>query len=415
MKFVINYQPKKESLKWLDREYIRKHIKEIIEDSNSVSTRNDFLKIIEEELPGIKDRIVILSTTTDMTRKRSYIKANPTKNKFFNEEETGNILTFAIRIKNDMIDETIWNFITPEAIAFSKASESVSISTWLDERTIIDALNKPGIHLNEKPSTLDDNKMKQFKIWSLNKSNIVKFFTHSIYSEELLSLNNLPPYKDCEYFRFSKEDLIKYPTFLSRYRMIFEEERGIVQFELKNQNGLKKHIDLNEHFERTEEFINSMKWKITEEKITIEDEFTNDGINISALRAFIRDENIDLGRHDLMNSAVIDPELLIVSHIVPVKETIKKDIDILDKVREIIDIDNCIFVPTGLDKLFDRFLITFDDSWNVIMSPSITEEIFIEHTGKKSEDIMIQNKNEASLKYLEQHRKFFKEKHNLLN
>lgn len=414
IKFKFKHNENNSKLDWLDKNFIRTNIKEIIDDSNSEITRDSFNKIIINNFPYLKDKIRILSTTTDLSKNTSYIKSNPTKNKFFNDDNTANILVFAIKIRNDFFVETIWNFITPEAIAFSTAGEKVSISTWLDEDTIIDAINNPGIHINEKPSSENsEGKMKQFKIWSVTESKIIKFLKSKIYLEESKNLVNLPPYTGCDFYRFEQDDLTKYPTFLSRFEMIFTDKKRFVQHKLLDEQELNEQRVLKEHIDRTEDFIASMDWEITEDKTVVEEADKNDGIDIPKLRDFLRKEYIKLNRIDLNDSAVTDPELLIISHIVPVNETMKKDIKPIEKVREIIDIDNCIFIPAGLDKLFDSFKITFDDNWKIIKPNSLSYETLKEVAGKRPEDIKINNKGERSLKYLKQHRELYKKKNNL--
>ncbi len=133
--------------------------------------------------------------------------------------------------------------------------------------------------------------------------------------------------------------------------------------------------------------------------------------NLSKLRAEFRSRLLmqDI-RNNQINSKVKHKSLLVASHIHSVKniESSKKTVN--EKIEEIMDVDNGLLIPAGLDKLFDKYLITFDNEWNILCSQDIDPIVVEEMTNIK---ISIDNekngpwifgKTEKSLKYLEKHR-----------
>lgn len=89
-------------------------------------------------------------------------------------------------------------------------------------------------------------------------------------------------------------------------------------------------------------------------------------------------------------------ELLIASHIVP-----WKDSNSIEKTDE----QNSVLLSALYDKLFDKYLITFDDSGKILVSRSINlkEKAALSITGAEVIDI----KSDKMLSYLRKHRKEF--------
>ncbi len=133
--------------------------------------------------------------------------------------------------------------------------------------------------------------------------------------------------------------------------------------------------------------------------------------NLSCLRKKFRElllcQEIQNNQTD---SKVKHKSLLIASHIHSVEniESSNKNVD--DKIKEIVDVNNGLLIPVGMDKLFDKYLITFDDEWNILISSEIETSELEEITSIKilennNEDkSWIKGKSKESLLYLKKHR-----------
>lgn len=126
----------------------------------------------------------------------------------------------------------------------------------------------------------------------------------------------------------------------------------------------------------------------------------------SRIRNEFRKLLLNENENNQINSKVINPSLLVASHIWGVS-LIKNDSTLSnqEKVEKIGDPNNGLLIPVGLDKLFDKYLITFNDNWEIICSKEVTKEEIEEITGRKIEGRWIRGKGKESLKYLEIHRK----------
>jgi hypothetical protein len=100
-------------------------------------------------------------------------------------------------------------------------------------------------------------------------------------------------------------------------------------------------------------------------------------------------------------TGIKDSKLLIAGHIKPWS---------ISKNNERLDINNGILLTPTFDKLFDKFLISFDENGNVIYSKKIEDYVWINlfpsFEDIKNVKIIITNQNKD---YLEYHRNFFKE------
>ncbi len=123
---------------------------------------------------------------------------------------------------------------------------------------------------------------------------------------------------------------------------------------------------------------------------------------------------LENGKNNMINSSVKNNSLLIASHIHAVSDIKNnKNLSIKEKIEQIKDPDNGLLIPVGLDKLFDKYYITFDDDWKLIKSNEVTDEEVTELCGRVLDDAgpWIQGKNNNSLKYLKIHReKAFKKR-----
>lgn len=86
------------------------------------------------------------------------------------------------------------------------------------------------------------------------------------------------------------------------------------------------------------------------------------------------------------------PEILIASHIVPWTESNNE---------EKLDLNNGILLSPNLDKLFDKKLISFDDSGNLILSERINKEDLLKLGVDENSKISI---NREMIPYLKRHR-----------
>ncbi|MGZ9413245.1 HNH endonuclease [Mycoplasma sp. AC157] len=96
------------------------------------------------------------------------------------------------------------------------------------------------------------------------------------------------------------------------------------------------------------------------------------------------------------------PELLIASHIKPINEILKEKIDIKDKREQICDYYNGFIFCANHDKLFDKFLISFDIDGNVLTKENKflkSESSFFQNTLKDKIGIKISVNHEKYLKF----------------
>ncbi|MGZ9432578.1 HNH endonuclease [Mycoplasma sp. 613B] len=96
------------------------------------------------------------------------------------------------------------------------------------------------------------------------------------------------------------------------------------------------------------------------------------------------------------------PELLIASHIKPINEILKEKIDIKGKREQICDYYNGFIFCANHDKLFDKFLISFDIDGNVLTKENKflkSESSFFKNTLKDKIGIKISVNHEKYLKF----------------
>ncbi|HOE05144.1 MAG TPA: HNH endonuclease signature motif containing protein [Bacteroidales bacterium] len=116
-------------------------------------------------------------------------------------------------------------------------------------------------------------------------------------------------------------------------------------------------------------------------------------------------------RNDLLNSernncfvtGISNPDLLIASHIKPWKDSNN---------QERLDPNNGILLTPTFDKLFDKFLITFNENGNIIWSHNRLDEdtrnrLIQAHSNIAELSIIINNNNQT---YIEYHRSVFNQK-----
>ncbi len=173
-------------------------------------------------------------------------------------------------------------------------------------------------------------------------------------------------------------------------------------------NESVKKIILDNNFRSKYYLMNQMNHDAKE---YLED--SKDRKTIQKLRRTFRMLLLEQGVNNQINSKVENEGLLVASHIHAV-EDIKKDKDILDdeKLYQIGDVCNGLLIPVGLDKLFDKHYITFDDQWNILISSDISFSELREITGRNEIDgPWIEGKDEKTLQYLSKHReKAFKKR-----
>ena len=124
------------------------------------------------------------------------------------------------------------------------------------------------------------------------------------------------------------------------------------------------------------------------------------------LRQNFRKMLLNSGGNNLIGSSIKNESLLIASHIERVEDIIKSEIYTEEeKKNRISDPDNGLLIPKGLDALFDKYLITFNDNWEIIISKNVTSEEVLESCNLSSlEGPLIKGKGLETIKYLEIHR-----------
>lgn len=116
-----------------------------------------------------------------------------------------------------------------------------------------------------------------------------------------------------------------------------------------------------------------------------------------------RNDLLKSDRSNCIMTGISNPDLLIASHIKPWKESNNE---------ERLDSNNGILLTPTFDKLFDKFLITFNENGNVIWSQNRLDEdtrnkLIQAHPNLTDISIEIDNNNEN---YLEYHRAVFNQK-----
>ncbi len=172
---------------------------------------------------------------------------------------------------------------------------------------------------------------------------------------------------------------------------------------INDKKLVSKYYLMNELKKYSEVFL-------TSEKNSIE--------NLSSIRNNFRTLLLKLENNNLIFSQIKNKSLLVASHIHSV-EDIKNDNKLTkkEKIEQISDPFNGLLIPVGLDKLFDKYLITFNDNWEIIISNEVSINEVKELCGREIEGRWIIKKDsEKSLKYLSLHReKAFKKRSYLLN
>ncbi len=126
---------------------------------------------------------------------------------------------------------------------------------------------------------------------------------------------------------------------------------------------------------------------------------------ISKIRGDFRKLLLNYGINNQIDSVIKNESLLVASHIHSVEDIKReKGLTLEQKLEQIGDPNNGLLIPVGLDKLFDRHLITFTDDWELIISKEVTEEEVAELTGRGLHGKWIENKNNESIFYLQKHR-----------
>ncbi len=167
-------------------------------------------------------------------------------------------------------------------------------------------------------------------------------------------------------------------------------------------NESVKKIILDNNFRSKYYLMNQMNHDARE---YLED--SKDRKTISRLRRTFRMLLLEKNVNNQVNSKVENEGLLVASHIHSV-EDIKEDKTISneEKLYQIGDVNNGLLIPVGLDKLFDKHYVTFDDEWNIIISSDVTLNELKEITGRNEiEGPWIEGKNDKSLQYLSKHRR----------
>ncbi len=182
----------------------------------------------------------------------------------------------------------------------------------------------------------------------------------------------------------------------SRHNVYSELNEGIFNLILK-KDILNKHNLMVESQKWVEKYL-SRKTQESFNKLR------------AAFRLKLIEEATD--NNNLVDSKVQHRGLMIASHIHAVGDIkADKDINKEEKKKQILDTNNGLLIPVGLDKLFDKYYITFNDDWTMILSKEITEDEVKELCGRNIDGKWIQGKGEETLVYLAKHRdKAFKKR-----
>lgn len=180
--------------------------------------------------------------------------------------------------------------------------------------------------------------------------------------------------------------------------------------EMSIYNGKNVYLAKNENVKQilTSNSIRSKYYLMNDVKMIanrmLED--PDESKEFARLRQSFRKMLLQTGGNNLIGSTIQNDSLLIASHIERVEDIRKSDVYTLEeKKRRIADPDNGLLIPTGLDALFDKYLVTFTDNWEIILSKEVTDAEVSESINKESiQGKLITGKGNNSLEYLRIHR-----------
>lgn len=165
---------------------------------------------------------------------------------------------------------------------------------------------------------------------------------------------------------------------------------------------LNKNTELRKKYNETKAFvIENILSKSSEFSDSELETIKNAVIKIRLKQSKFRKDLLSSSKNKCIFTDINEPRLLIAGHIKPWSKSIKK---------ERLDVNNGILLTPTFDKLFDKFLISFDENGKVMLSEKIEKNVWVSLFPSleniTNTKITIDDYNKE---YLEYHRNIFKQ------
>lgn len=263
--------------------------------------------------------------------------------------------------------------------------------------------------LYRNPNFNSDEVLKNLNKY-LEKSNYIEFYSDLVFISDAQPKPYFKWFRDIDEiknddFEFIKQFLIPKITYWNFKINSFQNDSLEVTWKItySKLDEINKDSELKKRYKTTEEFL-------IEEVLSKVSDFSENDIE-TIKEAIIK---VRIGQSGFRNrllkthkkclfTDVSKEELLLAGHIKPWYESSN---------LERIDANNGILLTPTFDKLFDKFLISFDENGSVIYSTNITEEVWeslfpkLQEIKDKDIKIIIGNHNK---KYFDFHRNKFNE------